>query len=139
MLTPPSSSLVSVQADTTARKHRSTQQPTRDVLKHMDRATNPESIDIGRSYAEAGALKSLGSKPLIVLTHSPKWKMVPNLPMPVLAKLEGEDQRLQRSFLKLSRRSRQMIAKSAGHELPEEDPDFVVNGILDAVRMTRNR
>lgn len=111
----------------------------REVLRKMDRATNPESIDIGRSYAEAAALASLGSKPLIVLTHSPKWKMVPNLPAPILAKLEAEDQRLQRSFLKLSRRSRQMIAASAGHELPEEDPDLVVNGILDAVRMARDR
>lgn len=111
----------------------------REVLKNMDHANNPESIDIGKSYAEAGALQSLGSKPLIVLTHSPKWKMVANLPRAVLAKLEAEDQRLQRCFLKLSTRSRQMIASSAGHELPEEDPDLVVTGILDAVRMARDR
>ena len=111
----------------------------REVLKNMDHADNPESIDIGESYAEAGALQSLGSRPLIVLTHSSKWKMVPNLPEPVLAKLEAEDQRLQRCFLKLSRRSRQMVAASAGHELPEEDPDLVVAGILDAVKMVRGR
>jgi hypothetical protein len=32
-----------------------------------------------------------------------------------------------------------MIASSAGHELPEEDPDLVVTGILDAVRMVRGQ
>jgi hypothetical protein len=56
-----------------------------------------------QSYAEARALESLGSKPLIVLTHRPKRKMVPNLPTTVLAKLEADDQRLQRS-VKLSTR-----------------------------------
>lgn len=111
----------------------------RQVLVNMDHAANPESIDIGESYAEARKLTSLGSKPLIVLTHSPKWKMVPNLPEPVLVTLEAETQRLQRRFLRLSTRSEQRIAVSAGHELPNEDPDLVVNGILDAIRISRTR
>ena len=111
----------------------------RDVLMTMEHVTNPESMDIGKSYAEVRGLKSLRSKPLIVLTHSPKWKMVPDLPRPVLAKLEVETQRLQRNFLKLSTRSRQKIAVSAGHELPNEDPDLVVWGILDAVAMIRHQ
>lgn len=109
------------------------------LLLELPRCKSVRQKYIGKSYAEAGALQSLGSEPLVILTHSPKWKMVPNLPRPVLAKLEAENQRLQRSFLKLSRGSRQMIASSAGHELPEEDPDLVVTGVLDAVRMVRDQ
>ncbi len=111
----------------------------REVLMNMDRAANPESIDIGESYTEARKIRSLGSKPLIVLTHSPKWKMVPNLPESVLVKLEAETQRLQRRFLRLSTRSEQRVAVSAGHELPSEDPDLVASGILDAIKMSRAR
>lgn len=113
----------------------------RDHLAKMDKdpSLNPEHLDIAASNAEARKLASIGSKPLIVVTHSPLWKMVPDLPDSVNAKLEEATQRLQRQLLALSSRSEQRIAKTAGHNLPNEDPELVADAILDSIRMVRTQ
>ena len=98
---------------------------------------NPEHIDVRTSEEQARQLHSLGSKPVIVLTHSPGFRMVPGLAEPLAIKLENATQKMQKSYLKLSTNSRQFIAERAGHELPHEAPDFVVMGILQCVREVR--
>jgi pimeloyl-ACP methyl ester carboxylesterase len=103
----------------------------------FDPSKNEERLDVRQSEVEARQLHSLGDKPVIVLTHSPKFRMVPGLDEPLAIKLENATQQMQKQFLKLSTNSKQRIAATAGHELPHEDPDFVVAGILEGVREVR--
>ena len=102
-----------------------------------DPLRNQERLDFRQSEQQARGLHSLGSKPVIVLTHSPNFRMVPGLGEPLAIKLENATQKMQKQFLKLSTNSTQRIAATAGHELPHEDPQFVVDGILDGVRDVR--
>jgi len=89
------------------------------------------------SALAAHQLTSLGNKPVIVLTHSPRFCMVPGLSEPIAVRLEDATQRMQQQFLSLSTNSRQNVAARAGHGLPHEDPAFVVNGILQGVAAVR--
>lgn len=102
-----------------------------------DPLKNEERLDVRKSEEQARQLHSLGSKPVIVLTHSPKFRMVPGLAEPLAIKLENATQQMQKQFLQLSTNSKQHIAATAGHELPHEDPDFVIAGILEGVRDVR--
>jgi pimeloyl-ACP methyl ester carboxylesterase len=112
---------------------------TRTFLKTIqsDPLKNGERLNIGKSDEQARQLHSLGSKPVIILTHSPKFRMVPSLAEPLAIQLENATQKMQKQLLQLSTNSKQLIAATAGHELPHEDPDFVVDGILEGVRNVR--
>ncbi|MDG2528495.1 alpha/beta fold hydrolase [Caulobacter endophyticus] len=111
----------------------------RGFLTRMPRdpSLNPENLDVGASNSQARALRSLGDKPVIVATHSPKWRMVPDLPEPLAVELEAVTQDLQKQFLTLSSRATQTIAPTAGHGLPHEDPGFVAEAILSGVKAVR--
>lgn len=102
-----------------------------------DPVKNEESLDITPSLAQARQLRSLGAKPVIVATHSPRFRMVPGLSEPMAVKLEDGTQRLQKQFLTLSTNAHQNIAATAGHGLPHEDPAFVVANILQGVAAVR--
>lgn len=111
----------------------------RIFLKNMlsDPTTNPETLDVAASAAQARRLTSLGSRPVVVATHSPRFRMAPGLPEPLAVKLEDATQRMQKQFLTLSSDSHQNIAATAGHELPHEDPAFVIKNILQGVSLVR--
>lgn len=111
----------------------------RGFLTRMPRdpSLNPENLDVATSSAQARELRSLGDKPVVVATHSPKWRMVPELGEPLAIELEAVTQDLQKRFLALSTRATQTIAPSAGHGLPHEDPGFVADAILSGVRTAR--
>lgn len=98
---------------------------------------NSERLDMRESSEQAQLLHSLGSKPVIVLTHSPKFRMAPELDEPLAIKLEDATQQMQKQLLQLSTNSIQHIAATAGHHLPNEAPDFVIDGILEGVRDVR--
>ncbi|MDR6938213.1 alpha/beta hydrolase [Luteibacter sp. 3190] len=102
-----------------------------------DPTKNEEGLDITPSLAQAKQLKSLGAKPVIVATHSPRFRMVPGLSEPMSIKLEDATQRLQKQFLTLSSNAHQNIAATAGHGLPHEDPAFVVANTLQGVKAVR--
>jgi len=89
------------------------------------------------SAKAAHQLTSLGSKPVIIATHSPSFRMVPGLPEPLAIKLEDATQRMQREYLSLSVNAHQNIAERAGHGLPHEAPQFVADNILQAVAAVR--
>lgn len=112
----------------------------RDFLSTMehDPSKNPEKLDLLKSELEARQLGSLGNKPVMVLTQSPRWRMVPGLSEPLAAKLENESQRMQKEFLRFSSNARQWIALRAGHHLPDDDPELVVAGILEAITAVQN-
>lgn len=111
----------------------------RGFLTRMPRdpSLNPENLDVGASSAQARALRTLGDKPVVVATHSPKWRMVPELGEPLAVELEAVTQDLQKQFLALSTRATQTIAPTAGHGLPHEDPGFVAEVILSGVKAVR--
>ena len=102
-----------------------------------DPTKNEERLDFKASATQARALQSLGSKPVIIATHSASYRMVPGLSEPIAVKLEAATQRMQRQLVSLSSRAKQNISKTAGHGLPHEDPSFVVDNILEAVAMAR--
>jgi len=112
----------------------------RDFLTTMasDPTKNEEHLDFNASAKQARELRSLGAKPVVVATHSPRFRMVPGLSEPLAVKLEDATQRMQKAFLSLSSNSHQNIAATAGHGLPHEAPDFVVDNILQAVTLARS-
>ncbi|MBN9691516.1 MAG: alpha/beta hydrolase [Verrucomicrobia bacterium] len=108
----------------------------RGARKHLtatlaDPQSNPENLDLAASADQIRALGTLGSIPLRVVTHSPKWVMVPDLPEPVSQQIEQDWQDLQKSLLALSTASRQSVAASAGHYVQAEDPALVIAAIQD--------
>lgn len=103
-----------------------------------DPTKNEEMLDFAASATQAKELHSLGAKPVVVATHSPRFRMVPGLSEPLAVKLEDATQRMQKEFLSLSSNSHQNIAATAGHGLPHEAPDFVVDNILQAVTLVRS-
>lgn len=103
-----------------------------------DPMRNEESLAFAPSAAEARRLRTLGARPVIVATHSPRYRMVPGLSEPMAIKLEAATQQLQKRFLSLSSNARQNIAATAGHGLPHEDPAFVVQNILQGVALVRS-
>ena len=104
-----------------------------------DPTKNEERLDMKASAAEAHQLVSLGNKPVIVATHSPRFRMVPGLSEPIAVRLEEATQQMQRKFLSLSSNAHQNIAERAGHGLPHEAPAFVVENILQGVAAARSR
>lgn len=103
-----------------------------------DPTKNEERLDFKASAAQAHKLRSLGSKPVVIATHSENYRMVPGLSEPLAVKLEAATQSMQRGLLSLSLRAKQNISKTAGHGLPHEAPSFVIDNILEAVAMARN-
>lgn len=108
-------------------------------VRHPRRTKNPETLDIAASTAQARQLTFLGSRPVVVATHSPRFRMASGLPEPLAIKLEDATQRMQKQFLTLSSDSNQNIAATAGHELPHEDASFVIENILQGVSLVRQR
>jgi pimeloyl-ACP methyl ester carboxylesterase len=104
-----------------------------------DPTRNEERLDMKASAAQAHRLTSLGNKPVIVATHSPRFRMVPGLSEPVAVRLEAATQEMQRQFLSLSSGAHQNVAERAGHGLPHEAPAFVVDNILQGVSAVREQ
>lgn len=103
-----------------------------------DPKKNPEQLDLPASSTQARQLKTLGDKPVIVVTHSASYRMAPGLPERLAIELEAATQRMQKQFLSLSSNARQHIAVKAGHGLPHEDPAFVVENVLEGVEAARS-
>jgi pimeloyl-ACP methyl ester carboxylesterase len=102
-----------------------------------DPTRNEECLAFAPSAAQARGLTNLGARPVIVATHSPRYRMVDGLSEPMAITLETATQQLQKRFLSLSSNARQNMAATAGHGLPHEDPGFVVENILQGVELVR--
>lgn len=102
-----------------------------------DPANNPERMDIKTSAAQVRAAGNFGDKLLIVLSHSPDWRMAPDLPDDVSRKLEQVSQTLQSDLTHLSSKSTHKSAAKAGHYIQTEDPQLVIEAILKVVDATQ--
>ncbi len=96
-----------------------------------DKGQNPEGLDVVTSREQVRAAKPLGAKPLAVLTHSPDWKMVPQLPDDVLKPIERASQALQAELPKLSTNSSHTVAKKAGHAIHVDEPALVIAAVRE--------
>lgn len=98
-----------------------------------DTGKNPEGLNWVASREQVRQTRSLGDKPLAVLTHSPKWRMVPGLPDELMNKIEAVSQKLQADLPALSTDSTHKIAEKAGHGIHVEAPDLVIAAISEVV------
>lgn len=116
----------------------------KDARKHLasqltDPTTNPERLDISASAAQVRAAGNFGDKPLVVLSHSPDWRIAPELPAEVSRKIEQVSQTLQIDICRLSSNSTHRIAAKSGHYIQTDDPQLVIEAILKVRDLIRER
>jgi len=103
----------------------------------QDPASNPEQIDPKASKAQVRAARGIGAKPLIILSHSSRFRLDQRLPEDVSQKLENICQELQADLKRISSNSTLRQSASGGHYLQREDPELVVQGIRQAINAVR--
>ena len=81
----------------------------------------------------------LGDRPLVVITAGKVEDDDARLSVEQRAELRASRLRLQQDLLKLSRRSRQILAANSGHEVHKDQPALVVDAIRDVVNIVRDR
>lgn len=91
-----------------------------------DNSKSREWVDFKANAALVRATNGLGEIPLIVYA-----------PDDVEPQISAVHQRLQAQLLTLSSNSRQVIAKKAGHNIQAEEPQLVIDAILDVVAQVR--
>lgn len=111
-----------------------------DAIKSIRSATKPlsntENLDINESAAQVRAIKSLGDLPLVVLTRAPGMVMS-GLPPDLSAKIDQIWQDLQIDLTGLSSNSTHMIATHAGHNIPADEPQLVIDAILTVISQAK--
>ena len=84
--------------------------------------------------AEADKIKSFGNIPLYILTGTNEKMNLENMPKKIFnTKLEQ-----QKSLLKLSTNSKQIMAKNSGHYIQFDEPDLVIETIRQLVENNKN-
>ena len=84
-----------------------------------------ESKGMGESLAQAGAITSFGTVPLIVLSRGQDQ--------------EQEWQAMQTDLLQLSSQSQQLIADRSGHKVQLDQPEAAVGAIVQMVEQVRGQ
>jgi pimeloyl-ACP methyl ester carboxylesterase len=102
-----------------------------------DPNSNPERLDIGGSTAQVRAARGFGNKPLRVVSHHRRWRMDPSMSDEVSERVEKVWDELQESLLSLSTRSARKVAQRAGHYVQAEEPQIVVDAILEVLAELR--
>ena len=101
-----------------------------------DLSKSAEWIDLDANSALLRKAKGIGDKPLVVLTASPT-STDPMIPADQQQDVNRIHQELQRELLGLSTNSRQVIATKAGHNIQREEPQLVIDAVLDVVEQVR--
>ena len=103
----------------------------------LDPASSSEKIDFNQSATQARALTTLGFTPLVVVSQSPRAFGPPGIPHDVWEKMRLVWSDLQKDLLALSSNSRQVVAGHAGHNVQAEEPQLVIDAILEVVNEVR--
>jgi len=103
-----------------------------------DLTKSPEWIDLEANSVLLRKANGIGDKPLIVLTASPT-STDEAIPPEQQQDANRIHQELQRELLGLSTSSRQVIATKSGHNIQREEPQLVIDAVLDVVEQVRNR
>jgi len=109
-----------------------------DSPHRPDLTRSAESIDLEANAVLLRKAKGIGDDPLIVLTASPT-STDPMIPPAQQQDWNRIHQELQRELLGLSTRSRQIIATKAGHNIQREEPQLVIDAVLEVVRQVSDR
>jgi pimeloyl-ACP methyl ester carboxylesterase len=107
------------------------------ILRALRNGTHPsltpEGIDIRASAEQVRTTHALGVKPLIVLTQSPYALRPPGIPPELSDKVRKVWAELQVDLLSLSANSSHVIASHAGHNIQLDEPQLVIDAILEVV------
>jgi pimeloyl-ACP methyl ester carboxylesterase len=99
-----------------------------------------EWFDFPRNSELMRNLQGLGDKPLIVLTRDPKTIAPGGLVPPQWEELTGPVwQQLQTQLATLSTNSKHIVVDHASHNIQLEQPQVVVNAILDVIQQVKAR
>lgn len=104
-----------------------------------DPNANPEKIDAKACNDQIRALKGVGAKPVVLLTHSSKFRVDGRLPEEVSLKIEEIVQALQVDLKKISTNSTLKQSVNGGHGLHADDPDFVIQGIREGLEAVKKQ
>ncbi len=94
---------------------------------------DPEKIDFATSGAQVQATGLLGDLPLVVITCASGTNFFSNLPTDLSDKLMRAWQDMQIDLAGLSSRSTHIIASHAGHYIQAEEPQLVIDAILNVI------
>ena len=103
-----------------------------------DLSRSREWVDLKANADLVRATGGIGEKPLIVLAQNPDWND-PFAPDDVEPLIDAVNQRLDAQLLTLSTNSKQIIAKKAGHNIQADEPQLVIDEILDVVVQVRTK
>lgn len=95
-------------------------------------------IDWAASCEQVRAVKSLGDMPLIVLSASPK-DPPRDVPTDVATKIEQAKQDMQKELAALSSNSKHVVASTSNHYIHYDEPQLVVDAILELVEAARSK
>jgi pimeloyl-ACP methyl ester carboxylesterase len=111
----------------------------RDFLaaQMADPKNNPERLDLPASGAQVRAAGDFGDKPLVVISHSRTWSIDPSLPRDLSDKVERLWQEWQNQLCRLSTRSSHQFAVKAAHYIQPEEPQLVVDAILQVSKQAQ--
>jgi pimeloyl-ACP methyl ester carboxylesterase len=103
----------------------------------------PEPMNFDETLAQVRAVKSLGSLPLAVLVHGPDsahtQAMWAGLPEDLIPKLEQVWLDLHKELAAFSSDSQLIVAKKSGHIIQNDEPQVVIDAILDQVDKARKK
>jgi hypothetical protein len=103
---------------------------------------NQEGVDVQAGNELVKATKPLGDLPLVVISRSPDssgFLTMPALPAEISASLSRIWQDMQGELAGLSTHSTRIIADHAGHMIPTEEPELVIEAIRTLVNEVRGR
>ncbi|HTV20289.1 MAG TPA: alpha/beta fold hydrolase [Polyangiaceae bacterium] len=84
-----------------------------------------------------GGERSLGSRPLVVLSQGLPPRVQPGLSEPTAQRMWAERQALQAELAQLSSNSAHVVAEHSGHAVVRDQPQLVVDATLEVVRAVR--
>jgi pimeloyl-ACP methyl ester carboxylesterase len=113
--------------------------PPKEIVEETD-PDNPENIE-QRDYLQVekdawNARKRIGDIPVKVVTVKFSPEAIEESPFPAERELMRRNIERQKGWLALSPRAEQIVANT-GHAVEEEDPQLVIDAILDAVKEAR--
>jgi pimeloyl-ACP methyl ester carboxylesterase len=101
-----------------------------------DLSRSREWVDLKTNAELVRATGSLGDRPLIVLTQSPQWND-PFAPDDIESSIDTVSQGLQADLARLSTRGKLIVASKAGHNIQADEPQLVIDAIVDVVKQAR--
>jgi pimeloyl-ACP methyl ester carboxylesterase len=103
----------------------------RATEKHFD-ASVAESLALLESHAQVRAEKitDLGDLPMIVIQHG---KIQPQMIKEITDLMEEINRKLQPEVAKQSTNGKLVIAENSGHDIPMDEPELVLQSILEVV------